>query len=66
MLGTTNVEKFFIKDRPYTQLSDHYGISTTLEYLESSDNDMIKKFDNKVILSDPQSTLTYCKRVKDK
>jgi hypothetical protein len=31
---STQVEKFFIKERPYTQLSDHYGISTILEYSE--------------------------------
>lgn len=32
--GTCQVRKFFIKGRPYTQLSDHYGISIDLEYIE--------------------------------
>lgn len=37
--GSTRVQKFFIKGKPYTQLSDHYGISIDLEYVESFEND---------------------------
>jgi hypothetical protein len=29
--NSTKVEPFFIKGRPFTQLSDHYGISTVLQ-----------------------------------
>ncbi|CDW89469.1 UNKNOWN [Stylonychia lemnae] len=44
--GSTQIQKFFIKGRPYTQTSDHYGISTDIEYLEFDDeNDLLKKFD---------------------
>jgi endonuclease/exonuclease/phosphatase family metal-dependent hydrolase len=27
------LEKFMVNDRPYTQLSDHYGIAVTLHLL---------------------------------
>jgi len=31
--GSTKVEEFFIKNHPlFTQLSDHYGVSTTVQY----------------------------------
>ena len=28
----TKVEKFFIEGHPFTQLSDHYGLSTCIEF----------------------------------
>jgi hypothetical protein len=30
---TIKIEKFFVKRKPYTQLSDHYGVSVELEYI---------------------------------
>ncbi len=33
LYDTLNVQKFLIKDRPYQQLSDHFGISVHLKYL---------------------------------
>lgn len=32
MPNTTKVEEFFVKNQPFTQLSDHYGLSIELEY----------------------------------
>eukprot|EP01132_Coremiostelium_polycephalum_P002950 gene2950-3682_t len=31
-LNSTKIEPFFIKNCPFTQLSDHYGVSTILEF----------------------------------
>jgi hypothetical protein len=31
LYDTLNVEKFLIKDRPYQQLSDHFGVSVHLK-----------------------------------
>jgi hypothetical protein len=30
-VDTTKIEKFFVDGLPFTQLSDHYGISAQLE-----------------------------------
>lgn len=30
--GSAKVEKFFVNDKGFTQMSDHYGCSVTLEY----------------------------------
>lgn len=40
----TKVEHFFVKKKPFTQLSDHYGVSTVL-HLPSGDDDTV---DNRV------------------
>lgn len=43
--GSARVEKFFIEDCEFTQLSDHYGVMVSLEYTESSGhpNDSMNK-----------------------
>lgn len=33
-LGSSKVEEFFVKNHKFTQLSDHYGLSMRIEYLE--------------------------------
>jgi len=34
---SAEVRKFFVDDREFTQLSDHYGVSVTLEYQEKDE-----------------------------
>eukprot|EP00347_Sterkiella_histriomuscorum_P007660 403348063 len=43
--GSCQVQKFLIKGRTYTQLSDHYGLSIDLEYIEKETFD---EFDNEI------------------
>ena len=35
LYDTANVEHFLVKDRPYQQLSDHFGVSVSLSYKAS-------------------------------
>ena len=35
-IGSTQVEKFFVEGHPFTQLSDHYGISTQIHLKNTS------------------------------
>jgi len=37
--GSAEVEKFLVKNRHFTQLSDHYGVKVTLQYTETVYND---------------------------
>ncbi len=31
----TSIEKFFVKGHQFAQLSDHYGVKVTLQYMKS-------------------------------
>jgi len=33
--SSPTIEQFLIDDRPYTQLSDHFGLSMELDYIEN-------------------------------
>jgi len=35
MKGSTKIEKFLVKGRHFTQLSDHYGVKVTLQYIKN-------------------------------
>jgi endonuclease/exonuclease/phosphatase family metal-dependent hydrolase len=49
--GSARVEKFFLEDFEFTQISDHYGVMVSLEYTEEVRAKPVKKQKEKHVLS---------------
>jgi len=47
---SARVEKFFVEDQQFSQLSDHYGVMVSLEYSEGSDLSIVKQKSEKHVL----------------
>jgi len=45
--GSAKVEKFFLEDFEFTQISDHYGVMVSLEYTEEVSEKPVKKLKEK-------------------
>ena len=47
---STVVEKFFVKDQEFTQLSDHYGVKVTLKCAADNSNNENENAEQSIIV----------------